>query len=110
MWMVRWIAVSPWVLWHEQHVRTSMQHSAEANYLGSLLQSGHSKRPLASLMSTPRASAWEALAPEQRRQEGGTQAILPDPRHEVQTAGGLADFWYLDDGDVLCDPLLDHLS
>jgi hypothetical protein len=29
-----------------------------------------------------------------------------DPRHEVQAGGGLADFWYLDDGDVLCSPAL----
>ena len=49
-------------------------------------------------------AAWEALAPEKRRQEEGTRAVIPDPRHEVQTAGGLPDFWYLDDGDVLCDP------
>ena len=27
-----------------------------------------------------------------------------DPRHEVQKGGGLADFWYLDDGDILCCP------
>jgi hypothetical protein len=31
---------------------------------------------------------------------------VPDPRHEVQAHGGLADYWYLDDGDILCDPLL----
>ena len=29
-----------------------------------------------------------------------------DPRHGLQTGGGLADFWYLDDGDVLCSPSL----
>ena len=29
-----------------------------------------------------------------------------DPRHEIQKSGGLADFWYLDDGDILCSPLL----
>ena len=29
-----------------------------------------------------------------------------DPRHSVQVKGGLVDFWYLDDGDILCDPRL----
>ena len=29
-----------------------------------------------------------------------------DPRNEIQVNGGIADFWYLDDGDVLCDPRL----
>ena len=27
-----------------------------------------------------------------------------DPRLELQKNGGLADFWYLDDGDIMCDP------
>jgi hypothetical protein len=29
-----------------------------------------------------------------------------DPRLEVQRGGGIADFWYLDGGDVLCCPEL----
>ena len=29
-----------------------------------------------------------------------------DPRHKVQKFGGLAGFWYLDDGDILCCPIL----
>ena len=53
-----------------------------------------------------RAVAWEALAPEERRCESGAKSIIPDPRHEIQAAGGIADFWYLDDGDIMCDPLL----
>ena len=27
-----------------------------------------------------------------------------DPRHTLQENGGLADFWCLDDGDILCHP------
>ncbi len=53
-----------------------------------------------------RAASWEAVSPEQRRSGDGADVIIPDPRHEIQTAGGLADFWYLDDGDILCDPRL----
>ena len=53
-----------------------------------------------------RTSAWEATPPAGRRQESGAGPVVPDPRHEVQADGGLADFWYLDDGDVLCDPCL----
>ena len=54
-----------------------------------------------------RAGAWSATPPAQRRVEhGGVSTITTDPRHEVQTAGGLADWWYLDDGDVLCHPRL----
>ena len=33
-------------------------------------------------------------------------ALTPSPEHEIQANGGLADFWYLDDGDVMCDPRL----
>ena len=29
-----------------------------------------------------------------------------DPRHVLQTTGGLADLWYMDDGDTLCHPIL----
>jgi hypothetical protein len=53
-----------------------------------------------------RAAAWESLLPEARRQEQGARAIIPDPRHEIQSGGGIADFWYLDDGDIMCDPQL----
>ena len=33
-------------------------------------------------------------------------SVRIDPRHEVQVGGGVADFWYLDDGDILCHPSL----
>ena len=46
------------------------------------------------------------MQPEARREEGGSRVVLPDPGHEIQSAGGLAYFWYLDDGDILCDPRL----
>ena len=29
-----------------------------------------------------------------------------DPRHVLQKHGDLADFWYMDDGDILCHPSL----
>ena len=28
-----------------------------------------------------------------------------DPRHSLQKNGGLADHWYMDDGDILCHPI-----
>ena len=53
-----------------------------------------------------RREAWLASAPADRRASSGNKAIITDPRHEVQALGGIADFWYLDDGDILCDPRL----
>ena len=32
--------------------------------------------------------------------------VCSDPGHETQLHGGIADFWYLEDGDILCDPRL----
>ena len=29
-----------------------------------------------------------------------------DPRHALQKNGDLADLWYMDDGDILCHPIL----
>ena len=29
-----------------------------------------------------------------------------DPRHMLQKSGGLADQWYMDDGDLMCHPSL----
>ena len=51
-----------------------------------------------------RSTAWERTDPVHRRDPHGI--IDPDPRHEIQYLGGIADFWYLDDGDILCDPKL----
>ena len=53
-----------------------------------------------------RAAAWAALEPAQRRSSEGSKTMIPDPRHEIQGSGGIADFWYLDDGDVLIDARL----
>ena len=41
-------------------------------------------------------------------QLGGPEWLVgaDDPRHAVQENGGLADFWYVDDGDILCHPML----
>ena len=52
------------------------------------------------------AAAWRALEPSSRRESDSAGAIVPDPLHEVQLHGGLLDEWYLDDGDILCDPRL----
>ena len=46
--------------------------------------------------------AWCAFAPAQRHLADGLK-LAPDASHEVQQSGGLADYWYLHDGDVLCD-------
>jgi hypothetical protein len=53
-----------------------------------------------------RATAWAQLPPQARREDRGSRPILTDPRQEIQEGGGLADFWYLDDGDIFCDPRL----
>ena len=37
---------------------------------------------------------------------GEDHASEDDPRHMLQKCGGLADSWYLDDGDIMCQPLL----
>ena len=47
----------------------------------------------------------EATRVFQERRASSTDDCV-DPRLQVQQGGGLADFWYLDDGDVLCCPLL----
>ena len=41
-------------------------------------------------------------------QPGGPEKLIgaDDPRHAIQENGGLADFCYLDDGDVLCHTML----
>ena len=41
-------------------------------------------------------------------QLGGTEKLTGaiDPQHALQKSGGLADQWYLDDGDIMCHPIL----
>ncbi len=41
-----------------------------------------------------------ALTPEQRPTADGGERLGTDPVHEIQSEGGLAEFWYLDDGDI----------
>ena len=53
-----------------------------------------------------RHMTWVAMAPADRRAADGSGSIMPDPAHEVQKLGGLVDLWFLDDGDILCDPVL----
>ena len=38
-----------------------------------------------------------------------TRTRADDPRHALQENEGLADFWCLDDGDILCHPVLGSL-
>ena len=35
-----------------------------------------------------------------------TQSGADDPRHALQKSGGLADLWYMDDGDISVSPNL----
>jgi hypothetical protein len=53
-----------------------------------------------------RQQAWAALPPFQRRATEGGKLVTPSPAHAVQAMDGVADFWFLDDGDILCDPRL----
>ena len=53
-----------------------------------------------------RAQRWMATPPMQRRTSEPSSRIIADPLHELQARGGIADFWYIDDGDVLIDPRL----
>jgi hypothetical protein len=46
----------------------------------------------------------ESSAFESTQVEGAGVRI--DPWHRIQKNGGIVDFWYLDDGDILCDPRL----
>ena len=41
-------------------------------------------------------------------QLGGLEKLTGahDPRHALQKSGGLADQWYMDDGDILCHQIL----
>ena len=41
-------------------------------------------------------------------QLGGPEKLTGthDPRHALQKNGGLADQWYMDDGDIMCHPIL----
>ena len=41
-------------------------------------------------------------------QLGGPEKLTGahDPRHVLQKSGGLADQWYMDEGDVVCHPIL----
>ena len=41
-------------------------------------------------------------------QLGGAEKLsgADDPRHALQENGGLADLWYMDDGDIVCHPIL----
>ena len=49
--------------------------------------------------------AWQTKAPaDRRRQQDGRSAV--NPSHSLVGGGGLADWWYLDDGDLLLDPAL----
>ena len=39
-------------------------------------------------------------------QLGGQEKLTGahDPQHALQKNGGLADLWYMDDGDIVCHP------
>ena len=41
-------------------------------------------------------------------QLGGREKLTraDDPQHALQKNGGLADLWYMDDGDIMCHPIL----
>ena len=41
-------------------------------------------------------------------QLGGPEKLTGahDPQHALQKSGGLADQWYMDDGDIMCHPIL----
>ena len=64
------------------------------------------KAPDAFQHRAQRTKWWKDKNPQQRRNGQQDGLIIPSPDHEIQPGGGLADFWYLDDGDVLCDPRL----
>eukprot|EP00973_Karenia_brevis_P038909 5371814-Karenia_brevis.AAC.1 len=51
-----------------------------------------------------RQRLWSDMAPAARKQSDFSQMTMP--WNEIQSSGGIADFWYLDDGDIWCDPAL----
>ena len=51
-------------------------------------------------------TSWATQSPSEKQVSGPGGSLNVNPDNEVQTNGGIADFWYLDDGDILCDPRL----
>ena len=58
----------------------------------------------------PRLQAEHAVRVQETAnfQLGGPEKLTGanDPRHVVQKNGGMADLWYMDDGDILRHPIL----
>ena len=56
------------------------------------------------------SGTWLPMALRSRSKLPRLSGIYPggatDPRHVLQKNGGLADLWYMDDGDILCQPVL----
>ena len=78
---------------------------------GNLPWSSHPSEQVADMEAafdsrTARSVSWHNSEPTSRRLQSGSRAILTDPAHELQFRRGIKDFWYLDDGDILCDPRL----
>ena len=53
-------------------------------------------------------SDMQRLQADSNFQLGGPEKITgaDDPRHALQKNGGLAHPWYMDDGDIMCHPVL----
>eukprot|EP00973_Karenia_brevis_P006710 911854-Karenia_brevis.AAC.1 len=49
---------------------------------------------------------WLAKSPVERCKVLEDGSRPSHPGHAIQQDGGLADFWYMDDGTVICDPRL----
>ena len=58
--------------------------------------------------ATPSGTRCQIAQESANYQLGGPEKLTGahDPRHALQRNGGLADQWYMDDGDIMCHPIL----
>ena len=84
----------------ETRERVAVQHAS-----GSLPRIGVDSHSDVKRLQTEHAVKLQETA---NFQLGGPEKLIGanEPRHVLQKNGGLADLWYMDDGDILCHPIL----
>ena len=98
--MVPWSAAEPWRWWQPIHVGASPLSRLRATNLPWIGVDDPSE--------TQRLQAEHAAQVENvsNVQLGGSETLTgaDDPRHTLQSNGGLVHLWYTDDGEILCHP------
>ena len=80
--MALWSAAQLWEWWRLKRARVWLPSSRQAAFCGLVLTT------------------------LQKRNACNKMQEADDPRHALQENGGVADLWYMDDGDILCHPVL----